>query len=88
MSKSRPEPRTCGKACPSYEDIALCACRAYIDAGRSADPWSFSPFPLDPLFMGRWFSEAFLQVCKDSGRRPAGPTIFDVLRLLPSIRGG
>jgi len=60
------------KAYPTYEDIALAACRAYLDAGRPGDALALFPAPLDPGLRGLWFAEAFLETSRHSGRRFPG----------------
>lgn len=55
------------KAFPTYEDIALAACRAYLDAGRPGDALALFPVPLDPELRASWFAEAFLREYRRTG---------------------
>lgn len=69
------------KAYPTYEDIALAACRAYIDAGRPGAALSLFPAPLDPALRPSWFAEAFLEEYRRSGRTSASADEDVLLRV-------
>jgi tetratricopeptide (TPR) repeat protein len=68
------------KAKPTYEDIALCACRAYLDAGRPSEALSLFPVPLDPQTHASWYAEAFLAAYRVTGRGTAGAGDAEGLR--------
>lgn len=70
------------KAYPLYEDIALCACRAYLDAGRPADALALFPIPLDPHLHGSWYAQAFLAAYQASRRDTPGSCDAEALRLV------
>ncbi len=77
------------KAYPTYEDIALAACRAYLDAGRPGDALALFPVPLDPGLRGPWFAEAFLETSRLSGRRfPGAGDAEALLRVAQSAGRG
>ena len=69
------------KAYPTYEDIALAACRAYIDAGRPGAALALFPAPLDPALRPSWFAEAFLEEYRRSGRTSASTDEDALLRV-------
>lgn len=69
------------KAYPTYEDIALAACRAYLDAGRPRDALALFPVPLDPALRPTWFAEAFLEEYRRSGRTSASENEDALLRV-------
>lgn len=56
------------KTYPTYEYIALAACRAYLDSGRPGDALALFPVVLDPALHPSWFAEAFLEDARRSGR--------------------
>ncbi len=76
------------KAYPTYEDIALAACRAYLDAGRPGDALALFPVPLDPALRPSWFAEAFLGEYRRSGRTSAGADEDSLLRVAEASRRG
>lgn len=69
------------KAYPTYEDIALAACRAYLDAGRPGDALALFPVPLDPALRASWFAQAFLEEYRRSGRTSASGNEDALLRV-------
>ena len=68
------------KKYPNYEDIALAACSAYLDAGRASDALALFPNPLDPEARSSWFAEAFLEAYRATGRGTPGAGDSDALR--------
>lgn len=75
------------KAYPTYEDIALAACRAYLDAGRPGDALVLFPLPLDPGFRPSWFAEAYLECSRIPGGGVPRPGEEDSLLLVAATAG-
>lgn len=75
------------KAYPTYEDIALGACRAYLDAGRAEDALALFPAPLDPHIRATWFAEAFLEAYRTGGRATRAAGDVELLDLLSETTG-
>lgn len=76
------------KAYPGYEDIALAACRAYLDAGRPGDARALFPAPLDPGLRPAWFAEALLEDARRSGRTWAPGDEDALLRVAEALGRG
>ncbi len=75
------------KVYPTYEDIALAACRAYLDADRPGDALALFPAPLDPELRPAWFAEAYLECSRLPGGDPSRPGEEDSLLRVADASG-